>query len=524
MKKNKKHKSVKSTADKRENSVSELKIAVANTVELEDFPIENIPLVDATVESPESEIMTETYIISKTSHKKPILLGAMGAIIFAGLITGYLVYFSGRVLPGVRVANIALGGVQKSQVSQVLENKLPKPQISIVKPDGSKSEVSLDDLGVSVDSTVTIAAVKDAKQGSIIQKMQFWKNVSIPKPVAVVDRTKFDQVIESYEKAGDIEPVDASLAISSEAEVVLTPETIGNKIGFANAYEEVMAGVEKGTTVTLIAKSTERKPRIYMSDLKSAADEAEKILSTPINLTAKSDNWNPSRVRRASWLIISMNVETGKAEVGIDNGAISEYIQLSTNEYISPQRSQIVLGSGAEQRILVAGQSGSTVANRSEIVTEIVSSLPKGRQINATFIITPIAFEVVQATNADKWIEVDVTNKVMTAWRGNVAENTFLVSAGAPNTPTVLGTYNIYSKLVKQDMRGANADGTNYFQPDVEYVNYFYQSYAIHGNYWRPLSWFGNINSSHGCVGLPNTGAAWIYDWAPIGTPVNIHE
>jgi lipoprotein-anchoring transpeptidase ErfK/SrfK len=102
--------------------------------------------------------------------------------------------------------------------------------------------------------------------------------------------------------------------------------------------------------------------------------------------------------------------------------------------------------------------------------------------------------------------------------------HTFLVSAGAPKTPTVLGKYAIYSKLRSQDMTGNNADGSRYFQPAVPYVNYFYGGYAIHGNYWRPDSWFGNINSSHGCIGVNVSDGAWIYNWAAIGTPVIVHS
>ncbi len=72
-------------------------------------------------------------------------------------------------------------------------------------------------------------------------------------------------------------------------------------------------------------------------------------------------------------------------------------------------------------------------------------------------------------------------------------------------------------------MQGGNADGSRYFQPDVPYVNYFYADYAVHGNYWRPSSYFGNINSSHGCIGVSVGDGAWIYDWASIGTPVIVH-
>ncbi|MEK7059829.1 MAG: L,D-transpeptidase, partial [Patescibacteria group bacterium] len=81
----------------------------------------------------------------------------------------------------------------------------------------------------------------------------------------------------------------------------------------------------------------------------------------------------------------------------------------------------------------------------------------------------------------------------------------------------------IYAKHAQQDMRGNNVDGSRYFQPHVRWINYFYKDYAIHGNYWRPLSYFGNINSSHGCVSLVDGEAEWIYAWASIGTPVIVH-
>jgi len=99
-----------------------------------------------------------------------------------------------------------------------------------------------------------------------------------------------------------------------------------------------------------------------------------------------------------------------------------------------------------------------------------------------------------------------------------------LISAGAPETPTPLGQYKIYAKFTRQDMRGFNPNGTKYFQPNVQWINYFYAGNAIHGNYWRPTSWFGNRNSSHGCVSLPNDEAKWVYDWTPIGTPIVTHS
>ena len=66
--------------------------------------------------------------------------------------------------------------------------------------------------------------------------------------------------------------------------------------------------------------------------------------------------------------------------------------------------------------------------------------------------------------------------------------------------------------------------GPGYVEPNVPWINYFdHSSDAVHGNYWRSASTFGNVNTSHGCVGLPVNEAEWVYNWAPIGTAVINH-
>jgi lipoprotein-anchoring transpeptidase ErfK/SrfK len=50
---------------------------------------------------------------------------------------------------------------------------------------------------------------------------------------------------------------------------------------------------------------------------------------------------------------------------------------------------------------------------------------------------------------------------------------------------------------------------------------YFHKDFAIHGTYWHNN--FG-MAMSHGCVNMNPTDAGWLYNWAPLGTLVNIHS
>jgi lipoprotein-anchoring transpeptidase ErfK/SrfK len=119
------------------------------------------------------------------------------------------------------------------------------------------------------------------------------------------------------------------------------------------------------------------------------------------------------------------------------------------------------------------------------------------------------------ASNGARWIDVDLTQQMVYAYEGETVVNSFLVSTGTWRTPTVTGEYKIYVKYSKANMRGPG-----YFLPDVPYVMYFYQSYGLHGTYWHHN--FGTP-MSHGCVNLETSNAQWLFNWASVGTVVNVH-
>ncbi len=116
----------------------------------------------------------------------------------------------------------------------------------------------------------------------------------------------------------------------------------------------------------------------------------------------------------------------------------------------------------------------------------------------------------------ERWIDVDLSNQMTYAYEGDVLVNSFLVSTGTWLHPTVTGEYHIYVKYAYSDMAGPG-----YYLPDVPWVMYFYDGYSLHGTYWH--SNFGTP-MSHGCVNLSIPDAEWLFNWADVGTLVNVHD
>jgi lipoprotein-anchoring transpeptidase ErfK/SrfK len=116
----------------------------------------------------------------------------------------------------------------------------------------------------------------------------------------------------------------------------------------------------------------------------------------------------------------------------------------------------------------------------------------------------------------ERWIDVDLSQQRTYAFEGNQLVRTFIVSTGTWAHPTITGVFRIYVKYRYTDMAGPG-----YFLPNVPYTMYFYKGYGLHGTYWHHN--FGTP-MSHGCVNLKTEDAAWLFQWASVGTIVNVHR
>ncbi|MCS6835018.1 MAG: L,D-transpeptidase family protein, partial [Anaerolineae bacterium] len=126
----------------------------------------------------------------------------------------------------------------------------------------------------------------------------------------------------------------------------------------------------------------------------------------------------------------------------------------------------------------------------------------------------PAAGEPGPRWGVGREIVVVLSTQMTYAYEDGVLQRAVRVSTGLPATPTVRGDYKIYLRRESQTM-----SGPGYYLPNVQWVQYFYQGYGLHGTYWH--SNFGQP-MSRGCVNMTNEDAEWFYRWASIGTPVHV--
>lgn len=251
----------------------------------------------------------------------------------------------------------------------------------------------------------------------------------------------------------------------------------------------------------------------------------QQITSQPINLTIGAKTVPIDGAAIKSWLHIVTDNKTKTSYIHLNESEIGPTLNELTSKFAkSPVNQVTVTHPDGTPVVVVGGRDGVSVGDVNALAKQLAPSVLSGKGMQMNVPLQPVPFQSLTAAAFDKLIEVNVVTKQMYLYdKGNFTRQ-YPISAGAPATPTPLGQFKVYSKIPLQDMKGNNPDGSKYFQPNVRWISYFKAGgYAVHGNYWRPASWFGAINSSHGCVSLPEDQAKAVYDWTTIGTTVIVH-
>ncbi|HSW75012.1 MAG TPA: L,D-transpeptidase [Candidatus Saccharimonadales bacterium] len=433
------------------------------------------------------------------------------------LLTVVLTWVFGNVF----LTRVSLAGASISEhaplakLTQAIHTQTSAYKLTINYSGEQSKTFSLTDMGVTIDAAQSARAIKNS-QTQVKHMLEWWE----PQAFALkthVNSVQFRHFLATNISGKQQAPTDANLNIS-DGKASITPDKPSITYSLASASQSILTAIAYLQNQQLRISGQTLPAKITADSLKPALSQAQTVLSQHIAVHIGGKTTTLSASDIGKWLTV--NAADPQQILGVNTDALSDYINNLAKNAGQPARSQVILSGG---KVAQAGQPGIAVGNIGDALNTLANNLLAGKGIDTTLPTQTAAYKTITEPTTGKWIEVNTATKHMYAYDQSQLVRSFAVSAGATATPTVTGQFAIYSKYISQNMYGENPNGSSYYQPNVPYVNYFYRDFAIHGNYWRPTSYFGNINSSHGCVGLPVGDSAWVYNWAPIGTPVVVH-
>jgi lipoprotein-anchoring transpeptidase ErfK/SrfK len=137
--------------------------------------------------------------------------------------------------------------------------------------------------------------------------------------------------------------------------------------------------------------------------------------------------------------------------------------------------------------------------------------------------------------SSGKVIVINLSHQWLYAYENGAQVFNTAVMTGRPDLPTPIGTYYVFAKLSPTTFYSPWPVGSPYYYPPT-HINYALEwlgGYFLHDSWWHSVYGpgtnlhhydpvYGWQDGSHGCVAMPNAAAAWLYNWAPIGTTVRI--
>ena len=476
--------------------------------------------------------MVGVFHLDKSQAVTRVTVGRGMAVVSAGLaviaIGAQLIlqgYYADRILPGVHVAGQDLGSLTLAQARDRLSSQAKGYRLELMI-DGKPFVAGAADLGVTYNVERTLRQAYQARRDALLPQA-----ASLPLETTI-DTARLNDFSKGVAAKIGTEATDATLMVKGAA-----VETVGDKNGWSidpAALATLIARdvvMPSGTPVKLAA--TQQPAKILASAVGPAVQRANQLMSATITLTYSGRSFSPDAEEIGSWLTFGKPADGGTATLvtGVDVSKVRGYVQqIAGTVNVAPVDKKVTIENGVT-KVTSEGADG-TAMDQDPAVAAIQTALSSNQPLNFAVASHVVPFKTVSTTivslDYGRYVEVNLSKQHLWVWQDHQVIYDTPITSGATGAgfPTVTGLFSIYYKATNTHLRGY-AYGPRYnYDVQVNYWMPFYSGYGMHDASWRNGNFGGSdyyYGGSHGCVNLPDDAAAFIYNWADVGTPVWVH-
>ena len=239
----------------------------------------------------------------------------------AGVLYAWGQQYDGRVLPGVRVGSMELGGLTREQAEAEIANayaSLGTGQITLTGPDGQMTTISYADLGRGADTSALVdAALAAGRQGEPLANLigapqAAIRGVTLDSAVAY-DRDKLAAAVDTLAATIDQTPADASVSAGQGGTFSVSPAKDGravDKAALLTALDQQLAALGTPASITMAVPVVSLAPAVTTASAEAAKAAAERMAADVV-VTRGTDTWTIAGTSLAP--LISFSTATTEA-------------------------------------------------------------------------------------------------------------------------------------------------------------------------------------------------------------------
>lgn len=243
----------------------------------------------------------------------------------------YAWYFNTRVVPGISVARLPLGGFTRDEAAAELAKAVDEfgargTTLSIA---GQKETVYPDEVAFDFDIGRSVSeAYGYGHDGSGFRRVweriaSLWSRRSLDAHISFDESLLRDQVA-TIARTHDIPRHDVRLAVVGTRVTVLTDTAPGKVIDQEEAYTEMKAALRTLRREPVVLELHDDPPRVTSASSQDAVLQGERILARAVYLAYEEAQFTIDRATIGTWLL--SEYEDDRLRAGIDRRLVSEFV------------------------------------------------------------------------------------------------------------------------------------------------------------------------------------------------------
>ena len=268
------------------------------------------------------------------------LLGV--AVIIAGVATLVMLelWLSARIIPGVYVWDVDVGGLTREEaMARLAANfRYPEDRNPVLRYGDQTWPVEPANLGIQLDLAATVnQALAVGHEADLVQRVKEQVSVLLESrlvaPIFAFDPGMGTMALSQIAQEVNKPLRNATLSLGENLEVAIIPGQVGLEVDAEATRQALVQRIEQmaGGEVELVVHETEP----LLTDLSTAQAQVQRILSRPVTLTlpdsaAAAGPWTIEPSTLAGWLILQPTTGAdGKAvlSVSLDDGQAARFAQ-----------------------------------------------------------------------------------------------------------------------------------------------------------------------------------------------------
>lgn len=370
------------------------------------------------------------------------------ALFFGALmvgITGFQIWHTGRIYPGVSVAGVPVGGMSTTRATEAIVQTITYPQTGrIMLQNGDQRWLaSPAQLGLVLDADASAQqAYQVGRQGNLLSRLeeQFsaWQNGRQLSPVLVFNQQLTINFLHAISEQIDQPVVEPSLKVDGDKAVIVAGQ-VGQQVDFSTSMD-VIATHMRSLQDTLINLTVAETPPTPI-DLTAQTRLLESILSQPLTLTMppnQPDEKGPWEFKPADLAPLLMLEPVGQGadlhlEVGIQQAALADYLsKLEPKLHLEPQNARFIFNDDTRQLDVL---QSAVIGRRLDVAASLNSVQSKIRagehNMPLEFVFTPPA--VTDNTTADQLGITELLHEEVSFFYGSSYDRVQNITTAASN-------------------------------------------------------------------------------------------